>query len=617
MTLRGIDVSHWQGAIDWGKVAQPANDLQFAIVKIGGADAGLYTDAFGADNLKKAVQAGLETGAYWFFNRIQPLDAQAQRIDSLLLFANVPLERGLWIDVEGDISLADVKAAYTLIMALRVRGYRPGIYTRANIWNAAIAADPTLPTPDSLDIPLWVAHYKPPDVAGPIVPNGWARWTGWQFSAKGVIPGISGDVDMDLWDAEPTTMPPETERGAPRIDYARVVHVAPEGATLATFQKITEVAYKSDRQTVGFSYDDAGVGDLSSRKAILWDIPANKRASFTEFYAKWYRGVVVEFRSTTPEVIIPPVDPPPVTTGKTRLGVNVVTGNGDVARRALAARHTAISIINNFQLAGDLSGDPKITVMARRYMSGTLPPPDPDLLYEGANYPNVVYLGLNEQDVSNYGTPQEIAARAAWDRDMWAKMKAKGRRYAGGGFSVGTPDYTRADICDAMRTHYAPLYNSGMALNYHLYSPWQTHEMDIWYELRWRFLFEKCGFDPNPNLGGIYCDETGMDRGSVGGFPACGMDATQIGAWCRRFLDASQGSGYGNLLRAAAIFQAGNTSDWNGYNVDSAFAEIGTAAQAPVTVVRQSLDRPRMIDTAVQPIIAPTPRKVISQWEAL
>jgi hypothetical protein len=77
-------------------------------------------------------------------------------------------------------------------------------------------------------------------------------------------------------------------------------------------------------------------------------------------------------------------------------------------------------------------------------------------------------------------------------------------------------------------------------------------------------------------------------------------------------LDYSQGNGYGNTLRAAAIFQAGNTSDWNGYNVDYALPEIGAAARAPVT---RELARPRIIDTARQPDIRPTPRKIIKQHE--
>ena len=138
-----------------------------------------------------------------------------------------------------------------------------------------------------------------------------------------------------------------------------------------------------------------------------------------------YAAHIYDGTQFTDEIVATP--PPPVVTGKTRLGVNVVTGNGDVARRAIAAGCNAVSIVNNFQLAADLANDPKITVMARRYVS-SMPPPDPDLLFEGAASPNVVYLTpLNECDVICYGSPEEIARRAAFDRDMWHKMRAKGR----------------------------------------------------------------------------------------------------------------------------------------------------------------------------------------------
>lgn len=603
MTLRGIDVSHWQGAIDWGKVAQPANDLKFAIVKIGGADAGLYTDAFGADNLKKAVQAGLETGAYWFFNRIQPLDAQAQRIDSLLLFANVPLERGLWIDVEGDISLADVKAAYTLIMALRVRGYRPGIYTRANIWNAAIAADPTLPTPDSLDIPLWVAHYKPPDVAGPIVPNGWARWTGWQFSAKGVVPGISGDVDMDLWDAEPATMPPETERGAPRIDYARVVHVAPEGATLAAFQKITEVAYKSDRQTVGFSYDDAGVGDLSSRKAILWDIPANKRATFTDFYMRWYPGVVVEFRNTAPEVIIPP--PPPVPTRKPyQIGVHVI-GNMRAAETALAAGAGVIFGMHDHlkmhQLA--LANPTKIFIYRAWADYGNNKPSPADVLGHlqvgRDNPPNLWYVGTNEND--HFGDdPDALRGRARWDGELFHRLKdiRSDIRYFGLSLGHGCPaglEDPNGPVTAALMD-YAPLWNEGMGIDLHNYTKGKRFADDppgdaliidpIWFEDRGQWWFRNGILDPRKG-GGFIHGETGVEAGH-GGYNWAGYSGSQFA----RHIRTLRGFGRAPIVvesgpykgtwpsvdLVGAIFQMGDTNTgpggWAGHNVEGFLPEL-------------------------------------------
>lgn len=62
--FRGIDVSHWQGAIDWTKVK--ASGIQFAIIKAGGSDAGFYTDPRWEENYKGAKDNGIAVGAYYF-----------------------------------------------------------------------------------------------------------------------------------------------------------------------------------------------------------------------------------------------------------------------------------------------------------------------------------------------------------------------------------------------------------------------------------------------------------------------------------------------------------------------------------------------------------------------
>ena len=64
MTIKGIDVSHWQGTIDWNKVKKAG--IEFAIIKAGGSDAGFYTDSKWEANYKGAKAAGIPIGAYYF-----------------------------------------------------------------------------------------------------------------------------------------------------------------------------------------------------------------------------------------------------------------------------------------------------------------------------------------------------------------------------------------------------------------------------------------------------------------------------------------------------------------------------------------------------------------------
>lgn len=67
MTRKGIDVSHWQGTIDWNKIKKAG--IEFAIIKAGGSDAGFYTDSKWEANYKGAKAAGIPIGAYYFVGK--------------------------------------------------------------------------------------------------------------------------------------------------------------------------------------------------------------------------------------------------------------------------------------------------------------------------------------------------------------------------------------------------------------------------------------------------------------------------------------------------------------------------------------------------------------------
>jgi len=96
----------------------------------------------------------------------------------------------------------------------------------------------------------------------------------------------------------PAPPPPEPEpcRGLPRTDYERVYFVIPPSATESRAAEIFRMGWQEARRTVGGSYDDAGIGDLQTRVAALWDIPIEQRQVYVEWYATHYPGVEVEFR---------------------------------------------------------------------------------------------------------------------------------------------------------------------------------------------------------------------------------------------------------------------------------------------------------------------------------
>ena len=280
----------------------------------------------------------------------------------------------------------------------------------------------------------------------------------------------------------------------------------------------------------------------------------------------------------------PPVTPPAPSGFK--LGVSVLHAH-QLLEQAYAAGVRCFLIMDGVLAAVQFKrAHPDAVVMYRRFLDHGAGIPNPAAFSAEAAMGNgIVFVSpLNECDNWCYGSPGEIQARAIFDSQLAAMCKANGTIYAGGGFSMGTPDFTRADICDAMKRFYAPHYNSGlMAINMHLYSPNANHINSplewIWYERRWQFLFDKCGFDPSPALQGIYCDETGLDEGGIGGFPAHNLGCEAIRQWGVAFV-AAQRQGLGSFpspMRGAAIFQTGDTGRWAGYNVQGCFDAIAKA----------------------------------------
>lgn len=183
--LPGIDVSHWQGTVDWNTVS--AEGIEFAFIKA--TEGGDYTDPRFAANWAGARRAGVVRGAYHFFR--PQTDAMAQAAHFLRTVQLAPGDLPPVLDVEvTDGRSADVVAAGVrtwLREVERATGRRPVIYTRASFWTAQMGAQLG-------DYPLWVAHYG---AAEPNIPSGWSGWTFWQHSDAGRVAGISGDVDLN------------------------------------------------------------------------------------------------------------------------------------------------------------------------------------------------------------------------------------------------------------------------------------------------------------------------------------------------------------------------------------------------------------------------------------
>jgi hypothetical protein len=101
----------------------------------------------------------------------------------------------------------------------------------------------------------------------------------------------------------------------PREQYRRIFNVLPPHATLEQAIEVFTDAWQRGRETVGGSYDDAGLGDLDDKRVTLYGIDELERPNFTAFYDEYYPGVVVTFAPLPgePEPPEPPTEPEPYT----------------------------------------------------------------------------------------------------------------------------------------------------------------------------------------------------------------------------------------------------------------------------------------------------------------
>jgi hypothetical protein len=115
--------------------------------------------------------------------------------------------------------------------------------------------------------------------------------TNWSLDPRLTPGGVMLFVAQDIAPAAELCSP----RGKPRTDYSRTYNVIPQDATEERAVEIFRQAWRAGRQTCGGSFDDAGVGDLSARQAVLWDVPESRRLALTAWYEIYYPGVVVVF----------------------------------------------------------------------------------------------------------------------------------------------------------------------------------------------------------------------------------------------------------------------------------------------------------------------------------
>lgn len=181
--FRGIDVSRWQGDINWGQVA--ADDVSF--VMLGTRSRGAV-DPYFHRNIQQASAAGVKVGVYIYSLAITPQMAVDEANFVLDLIHDYPVSYPVAFDMEdstqGALSKDELAAiANAFCGRISEAGYYPVIYANDN-W-LANKLDMS-----KMNYPVWVARYSAkPAYQNPVM---------WQATSTGAVNGISGNVDIDF-----------------------------------------------------------------------------------------------------------------------------------------------------------------------------------------------------------------------------------------------------------------------------------------------------------------------------------------------------------------------------------------------------------------------------------
>lgn len=180
---KGIDVSKWQGRIDWPRVK-----VDFAIIR-----AGISTskDVRFEDNYAGATSAGIPVGVYWYLRAMTVEAAHKEAAACIKAISGKKMSYPVYADIEeaaqlklGRDKLSAIAAAF--LADIEAAGYFVGLYSSKSHLETCFTAELRE------RYAVWVAHYG----VGKTTYSG--RYGMWQYTDKGKIDGITGAVDLDI-----------------------------------------------------------------------------------------------------------------------------------------------------------------------------------------------------------------------------------------------------------------------------------------------------------------------------------------------------------------------------------------------------------------------------------
>lgn len=197
--MKGIDVAKWNGVIDWKKAK--ADGVEFAILKVINKQCNVE-DAFQRNYAgASAEEIPIDVYNYSYATSVNKAVSDANKVVSVIKGKKV---KKVWLDIEDKVQMNLGMTLITIIKeyqkVIESAGYKFGVYTGLSFYNTNIKPFHTF-----LDCKFWIARYPSNAVVGldfePIIekkPNIIHDLWGWQYTSKGRVNGISGNVDLNV-----------------------------------------------------------------------------------------------------------------------------------------------------------------------------------------------------------------------------------------------------------------------------------------------------------------------------------------------------------------------------------------------------------------------------------
>ncbi len=270
----GIDVSKWQGIIDWKKVKD--SGIDFAIIRIGyrGENGTIYKDVNADYNIQQAQKAGVLVGVYFFSTAVNSAEAAAEADWTISAIKGYSISYPVVYDCEGFDSVNSrmhgltnaqrTDNALTFLSAIEKAGYNGMFYGSKNDlennWETSRIASA---------YKIWIARYTTPTYPETVNPDYSGKYDMWQYTNRGKVNGIDGNVDMLVSYFTSEQSKPKDSTATPNTA------TAPKSADDLIYTDVNETVTAKEkvnlRSGAGTNFDIAGAlenGDTLTRIGI-------------------------------------------------------------------------------------------------------------------------------------------------------------------------------------------------------------------------------------------------------------------------------------------------------------------------------------------------------------